>query len=89
MRMSLPIPSLSWLRVFEAAARWFRAGSELGLADSQYNLGILYARGLGVPWAGAIFSISGMKVRSVKMARSDAWFMIQAIWSGKRRGLSV
>ena len=30
------------------AAKWFRKAAELGVRDSQYNLGILYARGLGV-----------------------------------------
>jgi localization factor PodJL len=33
---------------YRAAATWFRRAGELGIADSQYNLGILYARGLGV-----------------------------------------
>jgi localization factor PodJL len=28
--------------------RWFRKGADRGVADSQYNLGILYARGIGV-----------------------------------------
>jgi localization factor PodJL len=31
-----------------AAAEWFRKGADRGVADSQYNLGILYARGIGV-----------------------------------------
>ena len=30
------------------AAKWFRKAAELGVRDSQYNLAILYARGLGV-----------------------------------------
>lgn len=30
------------------ALRWFRAAAELGYRDSQYNLGVVYARGLGV-----------------------------------------
>ena len=30
------------------AAKWFRKAGELGVRDSQYNLAILYARGLGV-----------------------------------------
>ena len=38
---------------------------------------------------GAIFSSSGTKVRSTRAALSSAWFMIQAICSGKSRGLSV
>jgi localization factor PodJL len=33
---------------FPEAARWFRQGAEFGLADSQYNLGILLERGMGV-----------------------------------------
>ena len=30
------------------AAKWFRKAGELGVRDSQFNLAILYARGLGV-----------------------------------------
>ena len=30
------------------AARWFRLAGALGVRDSQYNLAVLYARGLGV-----------------------------------------
>ena len=37
----------------------------------------------------AIFSTIGMNVRSTNSAWSSAWFMIQAIWSGNRRGFSV
>ena len=33
---------------YAEAAKWFRKAAELGVRDSQYNLGILYARGLGV-----------------------------------------
>ena len=33
---------------FTKAAIWFRNAAELGLKDSQYNLGILHERGLGV-----------------------------------------
>ena len=33
---------------YVAAAEWFRKGAEYGVRDSQYNLAILYARGLGV-----------------------------------------
>ncbi|MCG5236078.1 tetratricopeptide repeat protein [Xanthobacter oligotrophicus] len=33
---------------WEGAVRWFRAAAELGFRDSQYNLGVVYARGLGV-----------------------------------------
>ncbi len=33
---------------YTAAAKWFESAAQLGLADSQFNLGILRARGLGV-----------------------------------------
>ena len=32
-----------------AAARWFRQAADRGLADSQFNLAILYENGRGVP----------------------------------------
>ncbi len=31
-----------------AASQWFRKAADRGVADSQFNLGILYARGIGV-----------------------------------------
>jgi localization factor PodJL len=31
------------------AAQWFRKAGQLGIRDSQFNLGVLYARGMGVP----------------------------------------
>jgi localization factor PodJL len=34
---------------YAEAAQWFRKAGQLGVRDSQYNLGVLYARGLGVP----------------------------------------
>ena len=34
---------------YAAAAQWFRRAAEYGVLDSQFNLAILYARGLGVP----------------------------------------
>ncbi len=34
---------------YTTAAEWFRKAGGLGIRDSQFNLGILYARGLGVP----------------------------------------
>ena len=34
---------------YAEAAQWFRKAGQLGIRDSQFNLGILYARGLGVP----------------------------------------
>src|SRR5206468_11762909 len=33
---------------YKSASQWFRKAAERGVADSQYNLGILYARGIGV-----------------------------------------
>ena len=33
---------------YSEAVKWFRKAAELGVRDSQYNLAILYARGLGV-----------------------------------------
>ena len=33
---------------YATAASWFRQGAEFGVRDSQYNLGVLYARGLGL-----------------------------------------
>jgi localization factor PodJL len=33
---------------YQLAARWFRQAADHGVNDSQYNLGILYARGIGV-----------------------------------------
>jgi localization factor PodJL len=34
---------------YAEAAHWFRRAGELGVRDSQFNLGVLYGRGLGVP----------------------------------------
>ena len=33
---------------FDAAAKWFEEAANRGMKDSQFNLGMLYARGLGV-----------------------------------------
>ena len=33
---------------YRNAAHWFRKAADHGITDSQYNLGILYARGIGV-----------------------------------------
>jgi len=33
---------------YAEAAKWFRKAAELGVRDSQFNLAVLYARGLGV-----------------------------------------
>ena len=34
---------------YASAAQWFRKAAEYGVRDSQYNVAILLARGLGVP----------------------------------------
>ena len=34
---------------YAEAAEWFRKAGQLGVRDSQFNLGVLYARGMGVP----------------------------------------
>src|SRR6202034_4955748 len=33
---------------YKNASQWFRKPADRGVADSQFNLGILYARGIGV-----------------------------------------
>jgi len=33
---------------YAGAVEWFRKGAEFGVVDSQYNLGVLYERGLGI-----------------------------------------
>ena len=33
---------------YKSASFWFRKAADRGVADSQFNLGILYARGIGV-----------------------------------------
>ena len=33
---------------FKSAAQWFRKSAMYGVADSQYNLAVLYARGIGL-----------------------------------------
>src|ERR1700723_3389304 len=33
---------------YPSAAQWFREAADRGVPDSQFNLGILYARGIGV-----------------------------------------
>ncbi|MBX3549204.1 MAG: SEL1-like repeat protein [Xanthobacteraceae bacterium] len=45
------------------AIPWFRKAAERGLRDSQYNLGVIYARGLGGP---------------VNLAESFRWFSLAA-----------
>jgi localization factor PodJL len=48
---------------YKVAAEWFRKAAMYGVADSQYNLAILYARGIGMP---------------VNLAESYRWFAIAA-----------
>lgn len=42
------LPGLGGKPDWAGAVRWFRAAADLGHRDSQYNLGVIYARGLGV-----------------------------------------
>ena len=46
-----------------SAAQWFRKAASYGVADSQYNLAILYARGIGV---------------QANLAESYKWFALAA-----------
>jgi len=48
---------------YAAASEWFRKAADFGVRDSQYNLAILYARGLGV---------------GQSMTQSYMWFAIAA-----------
>jgi len=48
---------------YKGSAQWFRKAAEHGLADSQFNLGILYARGIGV---------------EANLAESYKWFSLAA-----------
>jgi localization factor PodJL len=48
---------------FDAAAKWFEEAAGRGMKDSQFNLGMLYARGLGV---------------TQDLAQSFKWFGIAA-----------
>jgi localization factor PodJL len=34
---------------YSEAARWFTKAAQLGLVNSEFNLGVLFERGLGVP----------------------------------------
>ncbi|MGL4286290.1 MAG: hypothetical protein ACRCVA_08115, partial [Phreatobacter sp.] len=49
---------------YRTAAQWFRRAADYGVADSQFNLGILYARGLGVDQS---------------LAESYKWFALAAL----------
>lgn len=42
------LPGASGKPDWDGAIRWFRTAAELGHRDSQYNLGVVYARGLGI-----------------------------------------
>ena len=59
---------------YRAAAQWFTRAAAHGVADSQYNLGILYARGIGV---------------EQNLAESYKWFSLAAAQgdqdAGKKR----
>jgi localization factor PodJL len=55
-------------RDFNGAARWFEEAAKRGVVDSQFNLGMLYARGLGV---------------SQDFAESYKWFAIAAAHGDK------
>ena len=55
---------------YKTAAQWFRKAAEHGIADSQYNLGILYARGIGV---------------EQNLAESYKWFSLAAAQGDQRR----
>ena len=59
---------------YRTAAQWFRRAAEHGVTDSQFNLGILYARGLGVDQS---------------LAESYKWFALAALGgdqdAGKKR----
>jgi localization factor PodJL len=56
------------------ASQWFRKAADRGIADSQYNLGILYARGIGT---------------EQNLAESYKWFALAAnqgdVDAGKKR----
>ncbi len=47
--MTVEEPAADKKADYSTAIPWFRKAGEHGLRDSQYNLGVLYARGLGVP----------------------------------------
>ena len=42
------LPDLKGKPDWAGALKWFRTAADLGHRDSQYNLGVIYARGLGV-----------------------------------------
>lgn len=42
------LPGLNGKPDWAGALKWFRTAADLGHRDSQYNLGVIYARGLGV-----------------------------------------
>src|SRR5258705_1084791 len=59
---------------YKSASQWFRKAADRGVADSQFNLGILYARGIGV---------------EQNLAESFKWFSLAAAqadaYAGRKR----
>src|SRR3979409_1482289 len=53
---------------YKNASQWFRKAADRGVADSQFNLGILYARGIGVEQSLA----ESFKGFSLAAAQGDA-----------------
>lgn len=49
---------------FTLAAEWFERAARRGMTDSQFNLGMLHARGLGIPQS---------------MEKSYRWFSLAAV----------
>lgn len=66
---------------FEIARTWFRRGIELGDALSQYSMGIMYLRGLGVPSdpvkAAELFGAAADQDLAVAQVRLGALFLDQ------------
>ncbi|EMD86859.1 hypothetical protein COCC4DRAFT_51443 [Bipolaris maydis ATCC 48331] len=66
---------------FEIAKTWFRRGIELGDALSQYSMGIMYLKGLGVPQdpvkAAELFGAAADQDLAVAQVRLGALFLDQ------------
>lgn len=66
---------------FDIARTWFRRGIELGDALSQYSMGIMYLRGLGVPLdpikAAELFGAAADQDLAVAQVRLGALFLDQ------------
>jgi localization factor PodJL len=82
-------PGLESKPDYQMASQWFRKAADHGIADSQYNLGILYARGIGVEqnlaesykWfalAAAAGDADAVKKRDDVAARLDAQSLVAA-----------